>query len=382
LLSFISSAAREPYGPPELLSYIERPVNYALRQPTLHSHLARLRLDGVLITHLPNIRYLCGFTGSSAVLAAAGGKLAFFTDGRYSEQAREQVSGARIVIGRKSTLSAAAAWLQARRVRSLGIEGQHLTVASRQALGKLLPGVRLKPLVNLVEQARMVKEPAEMALLEAAVNLGSSLFDVALRAIRPGVPESAVAAEIEYAARRAGAQKMSFETIVAGGARSALPHGVASSQPIPNKGFVILDFGVILAGYCSDMTRTVHVGKLSRRERELYSRVREAQAAATEAVRPGAAAADIDRAARRVLRRAGLDRFFTHSTGHGVGLEIHEPPRLGKGEQQELRPGMVITIEPGIYIPGEGGVRIEDMVEVTATGHRVLTPTSKELFAL
>jgi Xaa-Pro aminopeptidase len=175
---------------------------------------------------------------------------------------------------------------------------------------------------------------------------------------------------------------MAFETIVAAGSRAALPHGVASPQAIPNKGFVILDFGVILAGYCSDMTRTVCMGRPSRRQRDLYNLVREAQAAATEAVRPGATAEQIDGAARRILRRGRLDRFFTHSTGHGVGLEIHEPPRLGRGEKTQLQPGMVITIEPGVYIPGEGGVRIEDMVEVTGSGHRVLTPTSKELFAL
>jgi Xaa-Pro aminopeptidase len=357
-------------------------VNYLARQELLSAAYAPLRLDGILITHLPNIRYLCGFTGSSAVLAAAANRLAFFSDGRYLTQAREQVSGARIVIGKKSALAAAAAWLHKQRVKRLGIEAQHVTIATRQALAQYLPGVRLKPVGNLVEQARMIKETAELERIKEAVDLGSRLFDIALKATRPGVPESVVAAKIEYAARAGGAQRMAFETIVAAGSRAALPHGVASPQAIPNKGFVILDFGVILAGYCSDMTRTVCMGRPSRRQRDLYNLVREAQAAATEAVRPGATAEQIDGAARRILRRGRLDRFFTHSTGHGVGLEIHEPPRLGRGEKTQLQPGMVITIEPGVYIPGEGGVRIEDMVEVTGSGHRVLTPTSKELFAL
>jgi Xaa-Pro aminopeptidase len=175
---------------------------------------------------------------------------------------------------------------------------------------------------------------------------------------------------------------MSFETIVAAGVRSALPHGRASNALIPKRGFVILDSGVILAGYCSDMTRTVHVGSVPRRSNEIYYAVLEAQEAAIEAVKPGATAGDVDEAARSVLKRAKLDRYFIHSTGHGVGLEIHEQPRVARGQTEVLEPGMVITIEPGVYLPGEGGVRIEDMVVVTERGHQVLTPATKELLEL
>lgn len=175
---------------------------------------------------------------------------------------------------------------------------------------------------------------------------------------------------------------MSFDTIVAAGARSALPHGRASAQEIPASGFIILDYGVILAGYCSDMTRTVHVGRASRAHRQMYEAVRETQLASIAAVRPGIEAGKVDEAGRRLLKKAGYGAYFTHSTGHGVGIEVHERPRLAKSQTQKLAPGMVITIEPGVYIPAEGGVRIEDMVLVTESGHEVLTPTTKDLIEL
>jgi len=193
------------------------------------------------------------------------------------------------------------------------------------------------------------------------------------------VTEVEVAAAMEYEARCAGAEGMSFPTILASGMRSAIVHGRASGARIPRRGFVVCDFGVILAGYCSDRTRTVHVGRPSREARRLYQAVLEAQQAAIAAVRPGATAAEVDGAARRVLRKRKLARYFTHSTGHGLGLEIHEAPRLAEGQAQKLEPGMVITIEPGAYVPGKWGVRIEDVVVVTPSGCEVLTPTDKEL---
>ena len=191
-----------------------------------------------------------------------------------------------------------------------------------------------------------------------------------------------MAAELEYEARRAGADGMSFETIIASGTRSALPHGRASEAVIPPCGFVVCDFGVILAGYCSDMTRTVHVGKPDPEMRRVYEAVRDAQQAALGVVEAGVSASEVDRSARKVLQGKGLGRHFTHSTGHGVGLEIHESPRLAAGQKDVLQPGMVITIEPGAYLPGVGGVRIEDMVVVTKEGCEVLTPTDKELITI
>lgn len=358
-------------------------MNHRVRQRRLEAALVASGADAFLVTHPPNVRYLCGFTGSSGMIAFVRGKRALFTDGRYSTQAREEAQGVRVVIARGPLLEAAAAWLSRQRARRIAVEAQHMTLAERSALVRLLPSkTRLKPLAGVVERQRMIKEPGEVALLRSAVRLGSSLFNRALKVLRPGVTEAEVAGEIEYAARCGGAQGMSFETIVAAGQRSALPHGVASPQPVPNKGFVVMDFGVILGGYCSDMTRTVHMGRASSQAREMYQVVREAQEQAIAAVRAGVKAGEVDNAARRVLQQAGLGRYFTHSTGHGLGLEIHEPPRLGKGQTEVLEPGMVVTIEPGVYVAGRGGVRIEDVVVVTAKGCEVLTPTTKELIEL
>jgi Xaa-Pro aminopeptidase len=240
----------------------------------------------------------------------------------------------------------------------------------------------LKDAPSIVERFRMVKDPREIALIKDAVALGAEIFDRGLEVLRAGVREVEVAAEMELAARRAGAEEMSFPTIIAAGTRSALPHGRASTQPIPSRAFVVCDFGVILSGYCSDQTRTVWVGSVPKDARRSYEAVREAQQVAIEAVRPGIAVGEVDAAARKVLKKAGLGRYFTHSTGHGVGLEIHESPRVAAGQSEVLMPGMVITIEPGVYFPGKWGVRIEDMVAVTARGCEVLTPTSKELLAV
>jgi Xaa-Pro aminopeptidase len=363
-------------------------MDQAGRLRRLLSELEKNRLDSLLVTHLPNVRYLCGFTGSAAALLVANRGCILFTDGRYRTQAQEELANAnvrdvRIVIARQSPLLAAAEWLVARAAKSarpsVGIEPESFTVGMRDRLASLLRGkARLRSAPPLVERARMVKDADEILLIRRAVELGASLFRIAREKIRPGVKEVEVAAAMEYAARRGGAEGMSFSTILASGKRSAVIHGRASEARIPRRGFVVCDFGVILAGYCSDRTRTVHVGQPSRDATDLYEGVLEAQQAAIAAVGPGVSAAAVDGAARRVLRRRKLARYFTHSTGHGLGLEIHEAPRLAAGQSQKLEPGMVITIEPGAYIPGKWGVRIEDVVVVTPSGCEVLTPTDKE----
>ena len=311
----------------------------------------------------------------------------FFTDVRYDTQAHEQVVGAEVVIAGKGIWQAVGEWLEAKakraRGRSLGVEADHVTMADAKGLAKVLPaGVRLRGATAPVEKLRMVKDDDELEQIRAAVRVGAKLFERALEVLRPGVREIDVAAEMEYAARLAGAEEMSFPTIIASGARSALPHGRASAKVIERGGFVVCDFGVILSGYCSDQTRTVWVGDIVDEARVAYEAVREAQAAAIRAVRPGARVGEVDAAARKVLDESGLGKNFTHSTGHGVGLEIHEAPRVATGQKELLKPGMVITVEPGVYFPGKWGIRIEDMVAVTATGCEVLTPTSKDLLTI
>jgi Xaa-Pro aminopeptidase len=366
-------------------------MNYPGRLSRLRSRLEDNDLDAFLITHLPNVRYVCGFTGSAAalIIAADDARCILFTDGRYRTQAKDEVSAshARIVIARKSPLVAATEWLAARRRSStplvVGIEAESMAAGTRDRLASELKGkARLRPAPPLVEGARMVKDAAEIQRIRRAVELGASLFRIACRKIRPGVSEVEVAAAMEYEARCAGAEGMAFPTILASGHRSAIVHGRASDARIPLRGFVVCDFGVILAGYCSDRTRTVHVGQPSREARRLYQSVLAAQQAAIAAVAPGVSAAEVDGAARRVLRKAGLARYFAHSTGHGLGLEIHEAPWVAAGQAQKLESGMVITIEPGAYVPGKWGVRIEDVVVVTSSGCEVLTPTYKELVVI
>ena len=367
-------------------------MDHAGRLRRLTAELDENGLDYLLVTHLPNVRYLCGFTGSAAALLVSDGGCILFTDGRYRTQAREEVADAqvrdvRIVIARQSPLLAAAKWLGARAPKSarvsVGIEPESITVGARDRLGSMLRSkARLRSAPPLAERARMVKDAEEILCIRRAVELGASLFRIACEKIRPGVKEVEVAAAMEYAARCDGAEGMSFSTILAAGARSAVIHGRASEARIPRRGFVVCDFGVILAGYCSDRTRTVHVGHTSREARDLYEAVLEAQQAAIAVVRSGVTAAEVDEAARRVLRRRKLARFFTHSAGHGLGLEIHEAPRLAAGQNLPLEPGMVITIEPGAYVPGKWGVRIEDVVVVTSSGCEVLTPTDKELVVI
>jgi len=362
-------------------------MDFAARQKKLRDHLSTTRFDAFLISHLPNIQYLCGFTGSAGLLLVEEAGSVFFTDVRYDTQAHEQVKAAKVVIARKALLPGLGEWLAERRKRARGwtiaIEAEHFTIADKKRLTRVRPaGMTLKDAPSVVERMRMIKDSEELSRIRAAVALGARLFDRALEVLRPGMKETEVAGEMELAARRGGAEEMSFPTIIASGARSALPHGRASEQPIPPGGFVVCDFGVILAGYCSDQTRTVWVGSVADEARRVYAAVEQAQQAAIDAVGPGIGVGEVDAAARKVLRKAGLGRYFTHSTGHGVGLEIHEAPRVADGQREILQPGMVITIEPGVYFPGKWGVRIEDMVVVTPHGCELLTPTSKDFLAV
>jgi Xaa-Pro aminopeptidase len=340
-----------------------------------------LGVDALLITHLPDVRWLCGFTGSNASLVLIGARAVLFTDGRYTTQAKSEAIGTRVVIAPKSAMIAACEWMASKNVKRCGFDEGNTTVASLNAMRQAVPaGMRRKlfqPVGSLISQLRWIKDAEEIAKMRAAAALGCALFESILGTMQPGMTESAVAAELEHAARLAGAEAMSFSTIIASGQRSALPHGTASRAKLPRRGFITLDFGVVLDGYCSDMTRTVHMGRATAEERAAYEAVLEAQETGVAAIRAGVSAGDVDEAARAVLRRANLADWFTHSTGHGVGLEIHEGPRLAQKQTQRLEAGMIVTIEPGVYLPGKFGTRIEDMVLVTASGGEILTPCTK-----
>lgn len=341
--------------------------------------MAAAEVTALLVTHGPDVRWLCGFTGSSAALIVTRRRAQLFTDGRYRAQAAQETAGARVEIVGSAPAVAAVQWAAAQReVVSLGFDPSHTTVAAlaqwRAALPARLRRSLLKPLAHsLVEPLRWLKDTDELAIMAEAARLGCELFDHLLGFIRPGLTEMAVAAELEYQARRRGAEGMSFDSIVASGVRSALPHGHATEARLPKRGFLTLDFGVILNGYCSDMTRTVCLGKPTLREREVYETVLAAQEASVASVAAGVPCDVVDEAARGILRSAGMGEAFSHSTGHGVGLEIHETPRIAARRAEKLALGMVITIEPGVYFPGEFGVRIEDMVVVERGGSTVLT---------
>ena len=363
-------------------------MNHLRRIGLLRRRMTKAGLSGLLVTHLPDVRYLCGFTGSSAALAVTRRHASLFTDGRYKTQAEEEVRGAAVDIGTGPAAIAAIEWLRNQPgVEAAGFDASSTTVAELNRWKASLPARQRKRFLSelaepLVMPLRMIKDADELAIMAEAALTGCRLFEDILGVIRPGLREIDIAAELEYKARQLGAEGMSFETIVASGERSALPHGRATSTLLPRKGFLTLDFGIILNGYSSDMTRTVYLGNPTAKERDTYEAVLEAQESGVEAVRGGARCADVDESARGVLRKVGLAEAFTHSSGHGVGLEIHEPPRIGTGQETRLLPGMVVTIEPGVYLAGQFGIRIEDMVVVTRTGGRVLTLAPKALIQL
>ncbi len=266
---------------------------------------------------------------------------------------------------------------------SIAYASLQMAVAHKQSIDdKSRDSIRWIAADNIVERLRAVKDAGELSRMRDAAELITGVFNDVLPLIRPGIRETELAAEIDYRMKRAGAEGPSFETIVASGPRSAWPHARPSSKRIEKNELVVLDQGAILRGYCSDMTRTVFLGRPPKKVRQLYSAVLEAQEAAKLAVRPGVEAEAVDRAARKLLHNRGFASYFTHSTGHGLGLEVHEMPRLGRGERTLLEEGMVVTVEPGVYLEGFGGIRIEDDVVVTSNGAQVLTSASREFLEI
>ena len=351
---------------------------FQARRQSLIRHLKARRLAGMLVTDPANIFYLTGFRGSAGTRFVGPDDAVLWVDPRYTLQAREQASDVEVTEVKTGLLRSAGRWLNVRGYGRVGYEDTHLTCQQFSMLGEIA-GRELVwvPLGRAVEMQRAVKDPGEIETIRRACKLASKVYEEVAAQIRPGVSERDLAAEIEYKMKRHGAEGAAFDTIVASGRRSAFPHATPSPKLLEKGDLVILDLGAILGGYASDMTRTVYLGRPGQRIRRLYSAVQEAQLEAVKAAVPGTGAATVDAVARRVLARRGLHKYFTHSTGHGVGIEIHEDPKLGKLEATKLKEGFVITVEPGVYLEELGGIRIEDTLVVSANGPEVLTTATR-----
>lgn len=354
---------------------------YAARLDSLRAALKGVAL---YVSARVNIRYLTGFTGSAGHLLVEEDRAVLCTDSRYETQAAQQTSGIDLQITRGDSRPAFAAAVRKRRIERLGFEKNRLDYASFRFLEQELPDCLPTPIDGAVEKLRIVKSAGEIEALRRSAALNSQAFDRACRKLRSSWTEQRLAAEIEFAMRRLGAEGAAFPTIAAGGPRGALPHAEPCAAKLEPRSLIVVDQGAILDGYNSDMTRMISLGLPDRRQMQLFHAVHEAQQAAIDAIRPGVELRTIDRRARQVLRKSKvdgkrLDELFAHSTGHGVGLEIHESPRLAPKQRKRLRAGMVVTVEPGVYLQGAAGVRIEDVVAVTPNGCEVLTPTPREL---
>lgn len=352
------------------------------RVENIRRKLQELRLDALLITHLPNVRYLTGFSGTSGLCIIGKREAYFVTDFRYQEQSRHEVEAYKIFIAKTTLFDAIKEQKLLRRWNRVGIEGNYLPYAEYQKLRKLFPSVRFFPHADVVENFAMVKEKEEIKFIQKAASISDRVFKTILDLIRPGVRELEISAEISYLHKKYGADGDAFETIVASGPRSALPHGVASEKKIRAGELLTLDFGCVYHGYACDMTRTVAVGKPREKAKEIYQIVFDAQQKAIEAAKGGILAKELDAIARGYIESKGYGKYFGHSLGHGLGLQVHEPPRISSQSSYRLQEGNVITIEPGIYLPGFGGVRIEDDVVLLNGSCRVLNTSPKELMIL
>ena len=358
-------------------------TEFSQRRRALLSEMARERLGVFLVTSPKTWFYLTGFTGESGALIVSRRGSSLITDGRFLEQARKETSGLPIVLQKGPLLASAGEVVKGYRAARAGFEAMQLTVAQHKALGRA-SGRRLKWTAadRLLQNLRARKSAQEIAQIRKAARLAGEVLQGALKLLKPGVRELEVAAEIEYQMRVRGASGPAFETIVAFGERSAFPHARPTAKRLGKNELVVLDLGAILGHYCSDITRTVFIGRAPRRIRLRYQAVQEAQAAAIAAIKAGVRGGDVDAAARRVLAGYRLDHRFVHSTGHGLGLEVHEEPRLARGQKQTLAPGNVVTVEPGVYVPGTGGIRIEDDVAVHADGSEVLTRIPRDFLEI
>lgn len=359
-----------------------RPEPARLRR--LRDGLHEARLDGLLVSHLPNVRYLTGFTGSSAMVLVEPGLATLFTDFRYEIQAGEEVDpGVRVSIGRDGLIGPLASRLEEEAPgRRVGFEPGSLSVRDHGEIEERCDTVVWDPAPPLVEGLRAVKGPEEVDWIGAAARIAEMALSDTLEVVGEGMTEREVAAELEHRLRRAGSGPLPFEPIVARGPRSALPHARPGDERLKEGDLLLLDFGAASGGYCSDITRVFVLGRPVAWQREIHAAVRDACLLAVAEATAGARVREVDAAARGHLERLGLADRFRHSTGHGIGLEVHEAPRIHARSDDSLRAGNVVTIEPGVYLPGRGGIRIEQDVVVEVDGNRVLTTASTDLIEL
>ncbi len=336
--------------------------------------------DSVLIYGKANRRYYASFTGTSGFIYSDSGNDYFLTDSRYVEQAKKQCKGFEVI--ETSNDHTVFDFLAERRPNRLFVEGNHVTMAFQVKLEKSLKNAVLVGLDDIIASQRIVKDNIEIENISYAAKIADKAFSHIIKFIRPGLSENEIALELEFFMRRNGASGLSFETIVASGARSSMPHGTATDKIVEKGEFITMDFGCVYEGYCSDMTRTVHLGAASKEEKSVYGIVLKAQKKALEYIRNGALASSVDKIARDIIIENGYGDFFGHGLGHGVGLDVHESPRLSPGNDDSLSSGMVVTDEPGIYLPGKFGVRIEDLLVVRDEGFEILSNSTKELIEI
>ncbi|MTH52367.1 M24 family metallopeptidase [Bacillus mangrovi] len=348
----------------------------------LRNSFSETGIQAMLITSEYNRRYITGFTGSAGVALVSDTKAIFITDFRYTEQAAKQAGGFEIVQHSGPIMKEAAEQVKKLGITKLGFEQDHLTFSQHRQYAEAMAGTELIPVSGAVEKLRLIKSPAEIKILKEAAGIADAAYAHILHFVRPGLKEIDVANELEFFMRKNGAASSSFDIIVASGYRSALPHGTASEKVIESGDFITLDFGAYYKGYCSDITRTFAAGEPSDKMKEIYSIVLEAQLRAMNGIKAGMTGREADALTRDLITEKGYGDHFGHSTGHGLGLEVHEGPALSHRSDTVLEPGMVVTVEPGIYLAGIGGVRIEDDTVVTEDGNESLTSSPKELIIL
>lgn len=343
--------------------------------------LEEMGLDALLVTNMYNVRYLANFTGTTGLVMITKDKAYFVTDFRYTEQAAEQAQDFEIVKNEGLIYEEVAKIVEKDHIQKLGFEDTNITYATFTKINEIID-CELKPVTGLVEKLREVKTEDEIEIIQEAVNIAEKGFDYILGFVKPGITEIEVANELDFYMRKLGATEVSFDTIVASGIRSAMPHGVASDKIIENGDMVTIDFGCYYKGYVSDMTRTFAVGDPGEELKEIYEIVYEANKKVADVAKPGMTGAELDAVARDYITSNGYGEAFGHTTGHGIGLEIHEGPAISFRNEEELVENNVITNEPGIYIPGLGGVRIEDDLVITKDGNYNLMSSPKELIII